>query len=30
MRYDVYLRTATSVDKQGWAQFGHVKMRDYR
>src|SRR5438128_1334110 len=30
MRYDVYLRTATSVDKQGWAQFGYVKMIDYR
>ena len=27
---DVYLRTAVSVDPQGWAQFGHVKMRDYR
>ena len=27
---DVYLRTATSVDPQGWAQFGHVKMPDYR
>jgi len=27
---DVYLRTAISVDPQGWAQFGHVKMRDYR
>ncbi|TAG00213.1 MAG: benzoyl-CoA 2,3-epoxidase subunit BoxB [Betaproteobacteria bacterium] len=27
---EVYLRTATSVDPQGWAQFGHVKMRDYR
>jgi len=26
----VYLRTATSVDPQGWAQFGHVKMPDYR
>jgi benzoyl-CoA 2,3-dioxygenase component B len=24
--YDVYLRTAVSVDPQGWAQFGHVKM----
>ena len=24
--FDVYLRTATSVDAQGWAQFGHVKM----
>lgn len=28
--HDVYLRTAISVDPQGWAQFGHVKMRDYR
>jgi benzoyl-CoA 2,3-epoxidase subunit B len=28
--YDVYLRTATSVDSTGWAQFGHVKMPDYR
>ena len=28
--YDVYLRTAVSVDPSGWAQFGHVKMRDYR
>ncbi|MCB1748130.1 MAG: benzoyl-CoA 2,3-epoxidase subunit BoxB [Gammaproteobacteria bacterium] len=27
---EVYLRTATSVDKDGWAQFGHVKMPDYR
>jgi benzoyl-CoA 2,3-dioxygenase component B len=27
---DVYLRTAISVDKRGWAQFGHVKMPDYR
>ena len=27
---DVYLRTAVSVDPQGWAHFGHVKMRDYR
>ncbi len=26
----VYLRTAVSVDPQGWAQFGHVKMSDYR
>ena len=29
-KYDVYLRTATSVDPEGWAQFGHVKMPDYR
>ncbi len=28
--YDVYLRTAVSVDAAGWAQFGHVKMPDYR
>ncbi len=28
--YDVYLRTATSVDPQGWAHFDHVKMPDYR
>ena len=28
--YDVYLRTAVSVDTQGWAQFDHVKMPDYR
>ena len=28
--HEVYLRTATGVDPQGWAQFGHVKMRDYR
>ena len=28
--YEVYLRTATSVDPQGWAVFDHVKMRDYR
>jgi benzoyl-CoA 2,3-epoxidase subunit B len=29
-RFDVYLRTATSVDQAGWAQFGYVKMPDYR
>ena len=29
-KFDVYLRTAISVDPQGWAQFGHVKMPDYR
>ena len=28
--YDVYLRTAVSVEADGWAQFGHVKMPDYR
>jgi benzoyl-CoA 2,3-dioxygenase component B len=27
---DVYLRTATSVDAKGWAQFGHVQMPEYR
>ena len=27
---EVYLRTATSVDQQGWASFGMVKMPDYR
>src|SRR5215217_590777 len=27
---DVYLRTATSVDAQGWAHYGSVKMPDYR
>ena len=27
---EVYLRTATSVDKKGWAHFDHVKMPDYR
>jgi benzoyl-CoA 2,3-dioxygenase component B len=27
---DVYLRTAISVDAQGWANFGWVKMPDYR
>ncbi len=28
--YDVYLRTAVSVDPSGWAQFGYVKMPEYR
>ncbi len=28
--FDVYLRTAVSVDPKGWAQFGYVKMPDYR
>ena len=28
--FDVYLRTATSVDQEGWAQFGYVKMPEYR
>ncbi len=27
---DVYLRTAISVDRDGWATFDHVKMPDYR
>ncbi len=27
---DVYLRTAMSVDQDGWANFDHVKMPDYR
>jgi benzoyl-CoA 2,3-dioxygenase component B len=27
---DVYLRTAVSVDPQGWAQFDYVRMPDYR
>ncbi|MEL6715446.1 MAG: benzoyl-CoA 2,3-epoxidase subunit BoxB [Planctomycetota bacterium] len=27
---EVYLRTATSVDRDGWANFGYVKMPDYR
>jgi benzoyl-CoA 2,3-dioxygenase component B len=27
---DVYLRTAISVDAKGWANYGHVKMPDYR
>jgi benzoyl-CoA 2,3-dioxygenase component B len=27
---DVYLRTATSVDAEGWAHFDWVKMPDYR
>jgi benzoyl-CoA 2,3-dioxygenase component B len=29
-RYDVYLRTAVSVDPKGWAHFDYVKMPDYR
>src|SRR6201993_795774 len=28
--YEVYLRTATSVEPDGWAQFGYVKMPEYR
>jgi len=27
---DIYLRTAISVEAGGWANFGHVKMPDYR
>jgi benzoyl-CoA 2,3-dioxygenase component B len=27
---DVYLRTAISVEKDGWANFGYVRMPDYR
>jgi benzoyl-CoA 2,3-dioxygenase component B len=27
---DVYLRTAISVDAQGWAHFGYVRMPEYR
>jgi benzoyl-CoA 2,3-dioxygenase component B len=27
---DVYLRTAVDVGQEGWANFGHVKMPDYR
>jgi benzoyl-CoA 2,3-epoxidase subunit B len=27
---DVYLRTAISVSQEGWANFGYVKMPDYR
>ncbi len=29
-RDDVYLRTAISVESDGWANFGYVKMPDYR
>jgi benzoyl-CoA 2,3-dioxygenase component B len=29
-RFDVYLRTAVSVEPGGWAHFGYVKMPDYR
>ena len=28
--YDVYLRTAVSVERDGWAQFNYLKMPDYR
>ena len=27
---EVYLRTAVSVDAKGWAQFGYLKMPEYR
>jgi len=27
---DVYLRTAVSVGREGWAQFGHVALPEYR
>ena len=27
---EVYLRTAVSVDQEGWAKFGYVKMPEYR
>ena len=30
LNYDVYLRTAVSVEPGGWAHFGYVKMPDYR
>jgi benzoyl-CoA 2,3-epoxidase subunit B len=29
-RNDVYLRTAVDVGQEGWANFGYVKMPDYR
>ena len=28
--FDIYLRTAVGVGKGGWANFGYVKMPDYR
>ncbi len=28
--FDVYLRTAVSVEPDGWAHFNHVRMPDYR
>lgn len=28
--YEVYLRTAVSVEPDGWAQFGYVRMPEYR
>ncbi|MBC8259373.1 MAG: benzoyl-CoA 2,3-epoxidase subunit BoxB [SAR324 cluster bacterium] len=30
MELEVYLRTAISVEKEGWAHFDYVKMPDYR
>jgi benzoyl-CoA 2,3-dioxygenase component B len=30
LQSEPYLRTAISVDRAGWATFGHVKMPDYR
>jgi benzoyl-CoA 2,3-dioxygenase component B len=27
---EIYLRTAVSVEPEGWAHFGHVRMPDYR
>jgi benzoyl-CoA 2,3-epoxidase subunit B len=29
-KHDIYLRTAIGVGKGGWANFGHVKMPEYR
>lgn len=28
--HEIYLRTAVSVDRAGWAQFGYTRMPDYR
>lgn len=28
--FQVYLRTAISVDPKGWANFGYVRMPEYR
>jgi len=30
MAHEIYLRTAVSVDARGWAQFGFVKLPEYR
>jgi len=30
INHDVYLRTAVSVEAEGWANFGYVKMPEYR